>query len=91
MSTGNTWRFTAVSARFMFVDAYAVFAIIVFLLHMSTWTLALTIITMFVLAIAERKSLPPAAFARYLRAHAGQAIAGGHRSLPDFLSIKTKI
>jgi hypothetical protein len=91
MTSGNTWRFTALPARFLFVDAYAVFAIILFLFHMSQSTIALTIVTIFVLAIAERKSLPPVAFALYIRARMGQAIAGGRRSLPDFQSIKSKL
>lgn len=91
MNNGNTWRFTALPARFLFVDAYAVFSIIIFLFHMSTWTLAFAILTIFVLAIAERKSLPPAAFALYLRAHLGQMLAGGVRSLPDFQTMKSKL
>jgi hypothetical protein len=91
MNNGNAWRFTALPARFLFVDAYAVFAIILFLFHMSSETIVLTIVTIFILAIAERKSLPPAAFVLYLRAHAGQALAGGRRSLPDFQSIKSKL
>jgi hypothetical protein len=91
MNTGNTWRFTALPARFLFVDAYAVFSIILFLFHMSKGTIILTAVTIFVLAIAERKSLPPAAFFLYLRAHIGQVIGGGRRALPDFQSIKTKL
>ena len=90
MNNGNTWRFTALPARFLFVDAYAVFSIIIFLFHMSTWTLAFAILTIFVLAIAERKSLPPS-FALYLRAHLGQMLAGGVRSLPDFQTMKSKL
>lgn len=91
MNNGNTWRFTALPARFLFVDAYAVFSIIIFLFHMSSWTLTFAIITIFVLAIAERKSLPPAAFALYLRAHLGQMLAGGVRSLPDFQTMKSQL
>lgn len=87
MASSGLWRFTAVPARFLFVDAYAVSAIIILLVHISLGTLIFTSIVFFILMVAERKNLPPGAFFHYLRCHIGQSIFGG-RTLHDFSLFK---
>lgn len=87
----NSWRFTALSARLMFVDAYAVFALLILIVHISSETFLATILVILALTIAERKGLSPHAFLLYLRAQAGQFFGGGTRCLPDFQRIKMQI
>ncbi len=62
------WRNTQKPVRFFFVDARAFFPLFIFLVHARSWTFGLTILTLFVFWLMERRGLSFDSALRALRA-----------------------
>lgn len=77
------WRNTAVQAHFFFMDASIALPILLFMVHMRSWTFYLALIFMVLLWILDRKGFTPISNLLYLRAHVGQWIGGGRRPTGD--------
>ena len=70
------WRDTSRTPRFFFIDAYAVFPMIIFLIHMRWWTFQLAVSVMLFFAILERFKLTLPIFLRIVRL----LIGGPHKT-----------
>lgn len=64
---GVPYRDTARPARFFFVDARALFPVVVWLFHMKTWTLAIAAISIGLLYLVERKGMNVPSAVRSMR------------------------
>ena len=64
---GANWRDSARAPRFFFVDAKAVFPLLLFLLHIRLWTFMLAIIAMTFFAILERFHFTVPIFFRWFK------------------------
>lgn len=54
----NVWRWTGFPARFLFLDARAVFAFPLFLVHISKMTASIVLISTLIFYVLERKKIP---------------------------------
>ena len=61
------WRDSSRNARFFIVDARAAFAILLFLVHIATWTAMLVVINLTFFAIVEHYGFTIPVFFRWLR------------------------
>ncbi len=61
------WRDSARQPRFFFVDAFAAFPLVLFLLHIRLWTLYLAIGTTVFFAILEKFNFTVPVFLRFAR------------------------
>ncbi|MDR1165830.1 MAG: IcmT/TraK family protein [Deltaproteobacteria bacterium] len=61
------WAFSALTPRFFFLDARAVFPLGLFLLRFSKFTLALALVSSLVFYLLERRRLPFNVAGLYLR------------------------
>jgi intracellular multiplication protein IcmT len=61
------WRDTARQARFFFVDARAAFPLLMFLMHISTFTAILALVTTMIFAVIERFGFSPPVALRVFR------------------------
>ncbi len=64
---GATWRDTARSARFFFVDYRAAFPLLLFLLHIKLWTFCLAVFAILCLYALERYGYTVPVFLRLVR------------------------
>lgn len=62
-----TWRDTARSARFFFVDYRAAFPLLLFLLHIKVWTFVLALVATLSLYALERYGYTVPVFLRLVR------------------------
>ena len=62
-----TWRDTARSVRFFFVDYRAAFPLLLFLLHIRVWTLVLAVAATLMLYALERYGYTVPVFLRLVR------------------------
>lgn len=62
-----TWRDSARSARFFFMDYRAAFPLLLFLLHIRLWTFCLALVVMFCLYALERYGYNVPVFLRLVR------------------------
>ena len=74
-SPNASWRDTARSPRLGFINASAVFPMLLWLLHIRWWTFAVTVVVVLFLTAIEWYGFTIPVFARYLRA----LIAGGRK------------
>jgi intracellular multiplication protein IcmT len=76
LRSGNAhWRDSARSPKFFFVDAYAAFPLLAFLLHIRWWTFFLALSSIAFFALLERFGFTLPVFKRILRVF----LAGNHR------------
>jgi intracellular multiplication protein IcmT len=69
------WRDSARATRFFLVDYRAAFPLLLFLLHIQTWTFIAAALTTLFLALLERYGFTVTVFLRWLRA----TLAGPHK------------
>ncbi|MEF3193237.1 MAG: IcmT/TraK family protein [Halothiobacillaceae bacterium] len=87
---GNHWRYTAVAPRFLMVDATAAYSLLLFLFHMRTWTLLLSMVSIVALWLLERRGMSPKGALNYARAWVGQWLGGGVRAETAWFSMKRR-
>jgi len=63
------WRDSARNPRFFMVDALAALPLVIFLLHIRTWTFYLAIATVVFFAILERFHFTVPVFMRWVRSN----------------------
>lgn len=61
------WRDSARTPKFYFVDGNAAFPLLLFILHMSLWTLALAVGAMFFFSLLQRYGFTIKIFLRWFR------------------------
>lgn len=69
------WRDSARTPQLFIIDAYAIFPMILFLLHIRLWTLYVTLLTTIFFVIVRKFGFTVPVFLRFLRAW----IAGSRR------------
>lgn len=90
MSEGNLWRYSALSPRFLMVDASAAYPLIIFLAHMRPWTLYLSLAFIAALWLVESQGMSPKAVFHFLRARVGQWLGGGVRAEPMWFHLQRR-
>lgn len=70
------WRDSARSPKLFFMDAYAAFPMLFFLLHIRWWTFGLCIIVIIFFVILEKFGFTVPVFKRWLKVF----LAGNHRT-----------
>lgn len=66
-TTAAAWRDSARTPRFFVIDALSALPLLVFLIHIRTWTFVLAIMTMVFFGILERFNFTVPVFFRWLR------------------------
>ncbi len=77
------WRDSARSVKFFMWDGRAAFPVVIFLMHMTLWTLGITVVLIMFFSILNRYGFTPIVFFRWTRG----LIAGGHKiSIPWWMT-----
>lgn len=67
INPGAHWRDSARSIKFFIWDGKAAFPVVIFLMHMTLWTLGITVVLIAFFSVLNRYGFTPAVFFRWTR------------------------